>query len=252
MTLNPISAHNLASGRHGFFTRLGGKSQGVYEGLNCGLGSDDDKETVLSNRAQVAATFDLDKAALVSLYQIHSAKAVVVSEPFEGTPPECDGLATATPGLVLGVLSADCAPVLFEDRASGVVGACHSGWKGAVGGVIEATVLQMIDLGAKRAQISAAVGPCISQSAYEVGPEFLETFLSQNPANGQYFAGGQGDRAMFDLPRFVLDQLREAGLENVAWTGHCTYSDPKRFYSYRRSCHKKEADYGRLISAITL
>lgn len=252
MALAPIKADNLMPGRHGFFSRVGGHSTGIYAGLNCGAGSKDDKDAVQSNRSLVARTFDLDKSALVSLYQVHSGKAIHVEAPFVGAPPECDGMATATPGLVLGVLSADCAPVLFEDRSAGVIGACHSGWKGAIGGVVDATVEKMIELGADRANIAAAVGPCISQKAYEVGPEFLDEFLSADPNNSQYFASGEGDRAMFDLPRFVLDRARAAGLETVTWTGHCTYSDPQQFFSYRRSCHNGDPDYGRLISAITL
>ena len=252
MPLNPIKADNLTPEKHGFFTRLGGLSTGIYEGLNCGIGSNDDTDTVISNREMVANTFDLDKSNLVSVYQIHSPHAVPVAAPFESAPPKCDAMVTATPGLALGILTADCAPILFEDRANGVIGAAHSGWKGAVGGVGESTISAMESLGAKREHISASVGPCISQKAYEVGPEFVEEFADTDPDFTQYFAGGPNDRAMFDLPRFVLDRLRASGLQNVAWTGHCTYSDPARFFSYRRTCHQNESDYGRLISVITL
>ena len=252
MPLSPIKADNLTPEKHGFFTRIGGKSTGIYEGLNCGIGSNDDRNTVVSNRELVADTFELDKSKLVSVYQIHSPDAVQVAAPFESEPPKCDAMVTATPGLALGILTADCAPILFEDRTNGVIGAAHSGWKGAVGGVSESTITAMEALGAERARISASVGPCISQRAYEVGPEFIEEFADTDPDFTRYFAGGEGDRAMFDLPRFVLDRLRASGLENVEWTGHCTYSDPARFFSYRRTCHQNEPDYGRLISVITL
>ncbi len=236
--------------RHGFFTRIGGASEGIYKGLNCGIGSDDDKETVLANRQSVAQTFDLDKRDLVSVYQVHSPDAVYVTEPFGSEPPKCDAMVTDAPGLALGILTADCAPVLFSDAEAGVVGAAHSGWRGAIGGVLSATVEKMEARGAQRARIKAAVGPCISQSAYEVGPEFFDEFTAEDQLYSRYFAQGAGDRMQFDLPRFVLDQLRATGLEDVLWTGHCTYSDPERFFSYRRTCHAKEPDYGRLISLI--
>lgn len=252
MTLLPIAADNLTPEKHGFFTRQGGRSKGIYLGLNCGMGSDDDKNTVIENRNLVAGTFGLDKENLVSVYQVHSADAVAIAAPFEGEPPKCDAMVASTPGIALGVLHADCAPVLFEDRHAGVIGAAHSGWRGAIDGVLSATVDKMVEVGADRSRISAAVGPCISQRAYEVGPEFVEAFVDRNHMYAQYFSGGKDDRAMFDLPRFVMDQLREAGLDDVAWTGHCTYEDPDRFFSYRRSCHNNEKDYGRLISAITL
>ena len=252
MTLSPIRADNLTAGKHGFFTRHGGQSTGIYAGLNCGMGSNDDIETVLSNRAMVANAFDVASEHLMSVYQIHSADAVIVDQPFRNEPPKCDAMVTATKGLALGVLHADCAPVLFEDREAGVIGAAHSGWRGAIGGVLSSTVEAMIELGARRDQISAAVGPCISQRAYEVGPEFVEEFLDRTDVYSTYFAGGTGDRAMFDLPRFVLDRLRDAGITDVEWTGDCTYSDPDRFFSYRRSCHNNEPDYGRLISVIAI
>lgn len=251
MGLTPIKADNLDASGHGFFTRMGGHSEGIYEGLNCGAGSDDDKNCVSLNREMVSRTFDLDKSKLVSVYQVHSPDAIHVTSAFEAEPPKCDAMVTATKGLALGVLTADCAPVLFEDKSAGVVGAAHSGWRGAVGGVLESTVSAMVELGADRGRIAACVGPCISQKAYEVGPEFVEEFADHDPAFTQYFGNGAGDRALFDLPRFVLDRLRAAGLEDVAWTGHCTYSDPEKFFSYRRSCHEKEPDYGRLISVIT-
>ncbi len=250
MGLSPIKADNLSNAKHGFFTRLGGTSEGIYEGLNCGLGSNDDKTNVAMNREMVSETFDLDTSKLLSVYQVHSPDVVTVTSPFKSEPPKCDAMVTASKGLALGILTADCAPVLFEDTEAGIVGAAHSGWRGAIGGVLESTIAAMVDLGASREQIAASVGPCISQAAYEVGPEFVDEFVDHDPSFSQYFANGTADRALFDLPRFVLDRLRASGLENVAWTGHCTYSDPEKFFSYRRTCHNSEPDYGRLISVI--
>jgi YfiH family protein len=250
MALTPIKAVNLSAPDHGFFTREGGVSEGIYAGLNCGLGSNDDNDRVHTNRELVAASFGLDKTSLVSVHQVHSPTAVRVTGPHESDPPKCDAMVTASKGVALGILTADCAPVLFEDKSAGVVGAAHSGWRGAIGGVLNSTIEAMIELGASETSISACVGPCISQRAYEVGPEFVEEFEAQDAAFMQYFASGNDDRAMFDLPRFVLDRLRDAGLNDVAWTGHCTYSDPQKFFSYRRTCHNDEADYGRLISVI--
>lgn len=250
MGLSPIKADNLTAGKHGFFTRSGGVSSGIYEGLNCGVGSKDEAEHVRRNREKVAETFGLERSKLVSVYQVHSADAVHVVDAFEGDAPKCDAMVTATKGIALGILTADCAPVLFEDATAGVVGAAHSGWKGAIGGVLDATVEKMVEIGAARENISATVGPCISQRAYEVGPEFVEEFMDFDPAFSSYFGNGNGDRALFDLPRFVMDRLRASGLDDVSWTGHCTYSDPEKFFSYRRTCHHNEPDYGRLISVI--
>ena len=191
------------------------------------------------------------RTSLASVHQTHSARALVVTEPFE-TPPEADAMVTATPGLVLGILTADCQPVLFSDEKAGVIGAAHAGWKGALDGVLEATLDAMETLGANRADTHAVIGPSISQSAYEVGPEFLERFTDEDPDYARFFANGNDDRYQFDLIGFGLYRLRTAGVGKAEWTGHCTYSDPSRFYSYRRSCHEKQADYGRLISAIRL
>ena len=251
MTLDVIEADDLARGKHGFFTRRGGVSTGIYASLNCGAGSNDTQQDVTSNRAKVAEYFGADPAQFLSVHQVHSAAAITVSGPFSSEKPRCDGMATATPGVVLGALSADCAPILFEDRAAGVVGAAHAGWRGALAGVAEATVDQMVSLGADRTRIHAAVGPCLSQRNYEVGPEFFDEFLTEDDGFTQYFAGGNGDRMQFDLPRFVVDRVRAAGVANVHWTGHCTYADPDRFFSYRRGCHENLPDYGRLVAAIT-
>ena len=237
--------------RHGFFTRKGGASSGVYAGLNCGTGSGDQAEIVAINRARVAEAMGVPLSALATVHQIHSADVVTVTGPL-ALRPEADALVTATPGLALAVLTADCQPVLFADAKSGVIGAAHAGWRGARDGVLEATVAAMESLGARRADIAAVIGPTISQAAYEVGTEFLENFLSDDPENARFFANGEGGRYLFDLPSYGLHRLRSAGVGHAEWTRHCTYRDPARFYSYRRTTHAAEADYGRLISCIRL
>jgi hypothetical protein len=193
----------------------------------------------------------LPPTALVSLHQVHSADVVHVTEtPI--APVKADGMVTATPGVGLAILTADCQPVLFADPVAQVIGAAHAGWRGAQGGVLEATVDAMVALGAKRANIVGTIGPTISQKAYEVGPEFFETFTDDDPSTQRFFAQGQGDRMLFDLPAYGLHRLSTAGVGQAQWTRHCTYSDPDRFYSYRRTTHAREADYGRLISVIRL
>ncbi|MBD3677220.1 MAG: peptidoglycan editing factor PgeF [Rhodobacteraceae bacterium] len=252
MTLEIITSASLRPFKHGFFTRRGGASSGVYAGLNCGGGSSDQWDIVAINRARVAGAMGVDEPHLTTIHQVHSAEAVVLEEPALPPRPRADGLVTNTPGLAIAVLTADCQPVLFADAEAGVIGAAHAGWKGAMGGVLEATLAQMEALGAERKRINAVIGPSISQRAYEVGPEFLERFLDEDPDNRRFFASGTGDRHQFDLPSYGLFRLREAGVARAEWTGHCTYSDADRFFSYRRSVHAKEADYGRLISAIRL
>ncbi len=249
--LEIITADALAPLRHGFFTRKGGASSGIFHGLNCGPGSSDLSEVVAINRARVAAALQVDADHLLTITQTHSADVVTLSAPFADRPT-ADAMVTATPGLVLGVLTADCQPVLFADPKAQVIGAAHAGWRGARDGVLEATIAAMENLGANRANISAVIGPSISQSAYEIGPEFIESFLAEDAANARFFAKGAGDRFLFDLPAFGLHCLRAAGVGHAEWTRHCTYSDPGRFYSYRRTTHAGEADYGRLISAIRL
>ncbi|MBK0399408.1 peptidoglycan editing factor PgeF [Limibaculum sp. M0105] len=250
MTLSPITAPEMRGIAHGFFTRKGGVSQGIYAGLNCGPGSGDDAGAVAENRERVTAHFGA--ATLVSLHQIHSADVVTVAAPWGSERPRADAMVTDRPGIALGVLTADCAPVLFADREAGVIGAAHAGWKGAIGGVAEATLEAMERLGAQRQRVVAVIGPTISLRAYEVGPEFVERFIDEDPDHARFFAGGAGDRAMFDLPGFLLARLREAGVADAAWTGHCTYSDEASFYSYRRAIHRDEPDYGRLVAAIML
>ncbi len=240
----------LGDSRHGFFSRRGGASSGIFAGLNCGQGSSDQSEAVRINRARVAEAMGVVPAELVSLRQVHSATVVTARAPWGfGERPEADGAVTDRPGLALGILTADCAPVLF--RGSGVVGAAHAGWRGALGGVLGETVAAMERLGAPRASIRAAVGPTISQRAYEVGPEFFEQFAWEEAGYERFFIPGQGDRLRFDLPGFTLHRLRELGIE-AEWTGHCTWSEPARFYSYRRSTQAGEPDYGRMISVIRL
>jgi hypothetical protein len=255
MTLEILTSDALAPVRHGFFTRRGGASSGVFAGLNCGYGSSDQREIVQINRARVASAMMVPPENLLGVHQVHSATAIHADAPLEAPfaeRPRADALVTATPGLALSVLTADCQPVLFADVNAGVIGAAHAGWRGALDGILSATVDAMEDLGARRADIVAVIGPCISQRAYEVGPEFLDSFLAEDPEFARYFVQGQGDRMLFDLPGFGLKRLRAAGVGHAEWTRHCTYSDPDRFYSYRRTTHAKEADYGRLIAAITL
>lgn len=250
MTLDIITSPALAPCPHGFFGRSGGASSGIFQGLNCGFGSSDQHEAVAINRDRVAQTLDTSSSHLLGVHQVHSAEVITVTEP-PYDRPKADGIVTATPGLALSILTADCMPVLMADARAGVIGAAHAGWKGAVGGILQNTIAGMEALGADRSRIHATIGPCISQRAYEVGPEFFDTFMSEDPDNAAYFAQGEGDRMLFDLPGYGLRQLREAGV-TADWTRHCTYSDPDRFFSYRRATHNKEADYGRLIAAIRL
>ena len=251
MTLEILTSDALAPLRHGFFTRRGGASSGVFSGLNCGSGSSDQSEIVRINRARAAEAMGLPADHLVGVHQVHSATVVTVTEP-QDDKPRADALVTKTPGIALSILTADCQPVLFADAQAGVVGAAHAGWRGALDGILEATVDAMVDLGASREKITAVIGPSISQRAYEVGPEFMDNFMNADPEFARYFAQGEGDRLHFDLPGFGLNRLRAAGVGHAEWTRHCTYADAARFYSYRRTTHAKEADYGRLLSAITL
>jgi polyphenol oxidase len=250
-TLEIITHPALHPLRHGFFTRRGGASSGIFQGLNCGTGSSDQTEAVTVNRARVAEAMAVAPEALVSVHQVHSPDVVTVTGPLPA-PVKADALVTSLPGLALTVLTADCQPVLFADIDAQVIGATHAGWRGALCGVLEATVDAMLALGARRDHIRAVIGPSISQLGYEVGPEFVDSYLADDPGNSRYFAQGKADRAMFSLQSYSRDRLRAVGIAEAIWTGHCTYSDPARFYSYRRSQHDHQADYGRLISAIRL
>lgn len=251
MTLDIITDPALHAVRHGFFTRKGGASSGVFAGLNCGFGSSDQQDIVAINRDRAAGALDLPAEQMVGVHQVHSADVVTVAS---AAPilQKADGLVTNTPGIALSVLSADCGPVLFCDPFAGVIGAAHAGWKGALTGVLEQTVFAMEQLGALRAQITAVIGPAISQTNYEVGSEFRDRFLAVDPEYDQFFAPGFAGRFHFDLPGFGVMRLRNFGIGQAHWTQHCTYADPDRFYSYRRSVHLQEADYGRLIAAIRL
>lgn len=250
-TLEVITHDRLSPVVHAFFSRKGGASSGIFRGLNCGQGSSDQSEAVALNRARAAARLGLAAGALIGVHQVHSADvAVIPAEPWD-RPPRADALVTDRPGVALSVLTADCQPVLLADEAAGVIGAAHAGWRGALSGILDNTVAAMVRLGARADRIAAVIGPTISQRAYEVGPEFMDAFLADDPAHDRFFAGGDGDRVHFDLPGFGLHRLRQAGV-TAFWTGHCTYSDPDRFFSYRRSVHQHEADYGRLLSAIRL
>lgn len=251
MTLDIITDPALGSVKHGFFTRKGGASSGVFAGLNCGFGSSDQQDIVAINRDRAAQALDLPSEQLLGVHQIHSADVVTVND---AAPvlQKADALVTRTPGVALSVLSADCGPVLFCDAEARVIGAAHAGWKGALTGVLEQTVRAMEKLGAMRQNMTAVIGPAISQPNYEVGADFRDRFLAVNPAYDQFFLDGAAGRFQFDLPGFAVARLRDFGVGQSHWTGHCTYADPARFYSYRRSVHLQEADYGRLIAAIRL
>lgn len=251
-TLEILTHPLLAPVRHGFFTRRGGASSGLFSGLNCGYGSSDQAEIVSINRARVATAMSVAATDLLTVHQVHSPDIATLREGEDRamlSGRRADGIVTNVKGLAIAVLTADCQPILLADPEAGVIGAVHAGWRGALSGVIEAAVGAMTDLGASR--IRAVIGPCISQSAYEVGDEFMAEVLAEDADHHRFFAGGPNGRPMFDLPGFGLMRLREAGVE-AEWTRHCTYADPDRFYSYRRSTHRHEADYGRLISAIAL
>jgi polyphenol oxidase len=252
----PVTVDRLAARpqvRHGFFTRHGGVSQGGYTSLNCGLGSKDDPAAVAENRDRVARF--LGAGSILTAHQVHSPTAVVVDRPWSRQQrPRADAIVTATPGIAVAVLTADCAPVLFADAEAGVVAAAHAGWRGALGGVLEATVAAMEGLGARRDRIAAAVGPCITQPAYEVGPDFEQDFLARDPASAPFFSRPPADqqaRPHFDLAGYVLSRLVRAGLAPVA-SAPCTYAGKEDFFSYRRSRALNESDYGRQISAIVL
>ncbi len=239
--------------RHAFFTRQGGVSQGVYASLNVGRGSRDDPAAVAQNRVRAAGHFGQPVERLLACYQVHSAKAVIAEAPWGDARHEVDGVVTATPGLVCAALSADCAPVLFADPQARVVAAAHAGWRGALGGIVAATVAKMVDQGAEPARIIAVVGPCIAPKSYEVGEDFLQAFMDQAPEAAPFFtSGATAAKRQFDLPGFVLDRLTRAGVGETAWVGHDTCAEEDAFFSNRRAVHRGEGDYGRLLSAIVL
>ena len=235
---------------HGFFGRRGGVSSGIYAGLNVGPGSGDAPNDVAENRRRASAALSANPDQLLTPYQIHSARAVIVDAPWDGPRPEADAVVTATPGLLVGVLTADCAPVLLADADAGVVAAAHAGWRGAFGGITDAAIAAMESLGAERGRIVAAIGPCIGQAAYEVGPEFKERFLAASPRNAALFRPGAGDRSHFDLPGYVARRLGEAGLGRVDALAACTMTDGAAWFSHRRAVKHDETDHGRNLSAI--
>lgn len=252
-----IEAHNLIRNpdiRHGFFTREGGYSTGDYSGLNCIYGTGDDPQKVRRNRAHIATALGLEPEQLVTPYQHHSADVVVVTEPWvREDAPKADGLVSNRPGVAIGITTADCAPVLFADPEAQVIGAAHAGWRGAIGGVTDQILREMEALGARRERIAVAVGPTISGANYEVGPEFHEQFIAEDPSNTRFFRPSDRDgHFMFDLPAYLKHRLSRAGVGSVEHTGQCTYAEPERFYSYRRATHRGEKTYGGQISAITL
>jgi polyphenol oxidase len=244
----------LAGIRHAFFTRAGGVSTGFYESLNGGTGSSDVAANVAENRARMAAALGVEPSYLLTAYQIHSPDVVVVEAPW--TPenrPRADAIVTRMVGLAIGVTTADCGPVLFAEPRARVIGAAHAGWRGALTGVVESTVAAMERLGARRDQIRAAIGPMIRQSNYEVGPDLIARFHADDAQSQRFFTPAARDgHALFDLAGYVAARLKRMGLREVEDLGLCTYADPSRFFSYRRTTHRAEADYGRHISAIAL
>jgi YfiH family protein len=247
-----IRAQALDGVAHGFLGRRGGVSQGIHAGLNVGLGSDDDPELIEENRRRAGEAV-LPGGMLVTLYQVHSADAVTVLSGFEERlRPRADALVTDRPGLALGILTADCAPVLLADAQAGVVGAAHAGWKGALGGVTTSTILAMETLGARRERIVAAIGPCIARASYEVDAAFALRFGEAEPGNDRFFSGGREGHHQFDLEAYVAHRLASEGVGTVEKLGLDTYADEDRFFSYRRATHAREPGYGRQVSIIGL
>ena len=244
---------DLKSIRHGFLTRNGGVSDGIYDSLNCGLGSKDDPAKVAENRERAVKAAGLPAGSLVTAYQVHSSRVAEVDRVWTGDRPEIDGMVSKTPGISLGILTADCVPVLFADDAAKVIGAAHAGWRGAVGGILPETVTAMEKLGARRGRIYAGIGPCIGARSYEVGPEFPAPFMAEDPANAKFFATAARCRHfMFDLLGYVTRQLNNLGLAGVEAAGNDTCAEPDDFFSYRRTTLAKEPDYGRQVSVIGL
>jgi YfiH family protein len=252
--LQATSLSRLAGIRHAFFTRDGGVSDGVYASLNGGPGSGDAPARVAENRARMAAALGVQPNFLLTAYQTHSADVAIIDRPWqpEGRP-RADGIVTRSGGMAIGVTAADCGPLLFADELAGVIGVAHAGWRGAANGIVEATVSAMERCGADRARVVAALGPTIRQPSYEVGPEFVARFKADDPANERFFQpSARPQYALFDLPGYIAARLGAAGIRHVEDLGHCTYSDAARFFSYRRSTHRNESDYGRHINAIAL
>ena len=249
----PLRAASLemAGVAHGFFLRGGGVSQGIYASLNCGRGSGDARERVEENRSRAAEVLGVHQTALIGPYQVHSARAVIAHKPWEASDaPEADAIVTNTPNLAVSVLTADCVPILMADAAAGVVAAVHAGWKGAKAGVIASAIEAMEALGAHGSRIAAAIGPAISEAAYEVGPEFKAAFIAGCTGNERYFSQARPGHIHFNLTGYVRDMLTNLGVVRISDAGVCTYRNESILFSYRRSCHRQEPDYGRQISAI--
>jgi YfiH family protein len=250
-----VTAPSLAAAsglRHAFFTRRGGVSTDIYAGLNMGIGSKDDPEAVHENRSRGMHFLGLTGPDLVTPWQVHSAEAVIVTGPFVGERAQADAIVTRTPGLAIGVVTADCGPILFADAEAGVVGAAHAGWRGAAGGVLEATIAAMEACGATRGNITAVLGPTITQPNYEVGAEMRDGVIAANPDAGRFFAAGAApDKWQFDLPGFIVARLEAEGV-SAGFVGRCTYAEEDLFFSFRRTTHRGEADYGRQLSAIAI
>lgn len=251
MSAEAIRAAALGNMPHGFLTRAGGRSSGVVSGLNCGLGSGDDRVTVDSNR-RTAADLVLPGARLVGVHQVHDATTLVAGDWDDDHRPEADALVTERPGIVVGIVTADCAPVLLADADAGVVGAAHAGWRGAVAGITDSVIERMESLGARRERIAAAVGPCIAARSYEVGEGFARDLLQIDPANERFLVDGAGGTPHFDLEAYVVARLAAAGIGWVEALGLDTYADERRFYSFRRATHRGEPTYGRQLSLIGL
>ncbi len=239
---------------HGFFKRKNGVSKGMYASLNCGLGSNDNKEYVIKNRIKVAKELGADADKLLTLYQVHSADVVVVAKCWRHSKlPRADAMVTDKPGIALGILTADCVPVLFADKNNKVIGAAHAGWKGAFAGILEATIEAMTKLGAERSSIVAAIGPAIAQKSYEVDLVFYEKFINKSTENAKYFVPSTKEgHFLFNLKEFVKNTIAEAGIEDINMLENDTYAEEGDFFSYRRATHRGEADYGRQVSAIML
>jgi len=245
-----LRSEKIGDTPHGFLGRKGGASTGIHAGLNVGLGSDDDRETVMQNR-DIARDAVLPNSTLVMVHQVHSPDVITVTEPIDmDARPHADAMVTDRPGLLLGILTADCVPVLFRDANAGVVGAAHAGWKGAIGGVTDSTLDAMEKLGGNRANITCAIGPCIAQKSYEVDEGFARRFVDADAQNERFFGAGKAGHFQFDIEGYVASRLAAAGVSRVDLLGQDTYSQPDRFYSYRRSCHRQEPDYGRQVSLI--
>ncbi len=252
MTIEVITAKSLDGVPHGFLGRTGGVSKGIYASLNIALGSKDARDNVIENRRRAVEAV-LPGAGLARVYQIHSADVVTIAQANnQDDPPKGDAMVTNIPGVLLGISTADCVPVLFADRQANVVGAAHSGWKGAIGGVNEATLAAMEALGADRGRIICAIGPCIAQKSYEVDDAFFQRFAEHDPANERFFGAGKEGHHQFDIEGYVAARLAAAGVSRIECLGQDTYTQPDRFFSYRRTCHLGESDYGTQISLIGL